>query len=376
MRDKKRRKLTPEQSTLLALIRSALWGTEPPEDPETAMDEARKQALVPLLFPDNIIAKICYRHYIMLLSAQNEMIALMRQAGIPVIILKGSAAAVYYPDPIRRTMGDVDFIVPQDRFEEASELLAAGGYALVHERKPEERHVSYVYKGVMFELHHHFSFEGIDVEPYVTAGLQDPTIITLDAYEVPVLPELGNGLVLLAHLASHLRSGLGLRQAIDWMMYCSAVLDDEMWKTRFQKAAQACGLETLAVTLTRMCQRYLGLADSITWCGGADERLCDELLDNLLNAGNFGHANGSGNRVETVTTNIRRYGLFRFLQKAGEHNWSAYRRHRWLKPFCWLYQIFRYARQGFRTRRNYFQLASDLNRSDERYALLTKLGIK
>ena len=376
MRNKKKTKLTTEQSALLALIRSALWGTEPPKKPEIAMDEARKQALIPLLFPDSKLAKFSYLYSVRLLHAQDELIALMREAGIPLIILKGSAAAVYYPNPIQRSMGDVDCIVPQDRFLEATELLTANGYAQTNADKDVDRHCVFVRKGFLVELHHHFSYEGIDVESYVTAGLHDPTIIRVEEYEVPVLDELGNGMVLLAHVAHHLQNGLGLRQVIDWMMYCSAVLDDEMWKTRFQKAAQECGLETLAVTLTRMCQLYLGLTASITWCSGADESLCDELLMNLLRSGNFGHANGSGARVEIVTTNIKRYGLFRYLQKAGESNWSAYRRHRWLKPFCWLYQIFRYARQGLRTRRNYRQLASDLNRSDERYALLTKLGIK
>ena len=31
---------------------------------------------------------------------------------VPYVILKGTAAAVYYPNPSQRTMGDVDFIVP------------------------------------------------------------------------------------------------------------------------------------------------------------------------------------------------------------------------------------------------------------------------
>ncbi len=367
--------LTTEQSALLALVRAALWGSEPPENADTAMNEAKKQALVPLVFPESAEARFCYTRYMRILYAQNEMISLMRTAGIPVIILKGAAAAIYYPNPIQRTMGDVDFIVPQDRFEEASDMMSASGYVLVHTKDADDRHSSYLRRGVYFELHHHFSYEGIDVEKYITEGLDDPEIVSLEEYEVPILPALGNGMTLLAHAASHLRGGLGLRQAIDWMMYCNAVLNDDMWKTGFQSAAKECGLEKLAVTLTRMCQRYLGLGDSITWCSGADDDLCDKLMDNLLNAGNFGRANGSGARVEQVTTNIKRYGLFRYLQMAGESNWKAYRRRHWLKPFCWLYQIFRYARQGVQAGRNKKQIADDLSRSQARYDLLTRLGL-
>ena len=39
---------------------------------------------------------------------------IMTQAGIPYTILKGFASALYYPDPLMRSMGDVDFLVDGD----------------------------------------------------------------------------------------------------------------------------------------------------------------------------------------------------------------------------------------------------------------------
>ena len=120
---------------------------------------------------------------------------------------------------------------------------------------------------------------------------------------------------------------------------------------------------------------YLGLPSLITWCSSADEKTCEELMENLLLSGNFGRKNGNGNSVETVTTSIRREGLFRWLQIAGEHNWAAYRNHHWLKPFCWIYQAFRYAGQGLKIGRKGKELLRDLDRSKERYELLKKLGI-
>ena len=101
----------------------------------------------------------------------------------------------------------------------------------------------------------------------------------------------------------------------------------------------------------------------------------DDLLENLLVTGNFGHSHGSGASVETVATNIRRTGLFRYLQQQGERNWGAYQKHRVLKPFCWVYQICRYVRRGFKTGRSGMQLAKDYSRAQDRYDLLTRLGI-
>ena len=39
---------------------------------------------------------------------------IMKNAGIPCTILKGFASALYYPDALMRSMGDVDFLVDPD----------------------------------------------------------------------------------------------------------------------------------------------------------------------------------------------------------------------------------------------------------------------
>ncbi len=369
--------LTTEQSTLLALIRSALWGTEQPENPEIGFDAAKIQGLVPLAFPESAEAKFCYMQYIRVLYAQNELLSLMGTEGIHVAILKGTAAAIYYPNPIQRAMGDIDLIVSQSKFEAANKLMGQSGYQWKtgDANDPGIREIAYNRNGITFELHHHFSSKGIGVEKYIIRGLDSLVSSEIDGYVFPMLPPLENGLVLLAHIAQHLRSGLGLRQIIDWMMYVHAQLADETWETTFRPAAADCGLEDLAITATRLCQKYLGLPDPITWCDGADEKLVDDLLENLLVSGNFGQVHGAGSSVEKVATNIKRTGLFRYLQQQGERNWKAYQEHKALKPLCWAYQIGRYIHRGLGTGRSSIQLAEDYTRSQARYDLLTRLGI-
>ena len=82
-----------------------------------------------------------------------------------------------------------------------------------------------------------------------------------------------------------------------------------------------------------------------------------------------------GNKIENVTASIRREGLFRRLQSAGESNWKAYKKHKWLKPFCWIYQSGRYARQGLKAKRSGAQLKDDLKRAENRNKLLRELEI-
>ena len=52
----------------------------------------------------------------------------MGNAGIPYVILKGCASAFYYPDPSKRLMGDVDFLVKESDLEQAGEILRQEGF--------------------------------------------------------------------------------------------------------------------------------------------------------------------------------------------------------------------------------------------------------
>ena len=78
--------------------------------------------------------------------------------------------------------------------------------------------------------------------------------------------------------------------------------------------------------------------------------------------------------MESVASLIRRQGFFRYLQAGGERNWMAFRRHPFLKLFCWLYQLFRITFRGLKTSRG-TKMTEDIRRSRERVDLLKKLGV-
>lgn len=375
------------EQVLLNSIRQSLWGTafEAPADTDwdAVLREAERQTVLGLAIgaaPPNVQKAWSAKsgtvtaNFVRVLYAQSRLLALLEGNGIPTVILKGAAAAVYYPHPAQRSMGDIDYLVPLAQFDAAKELLLENGYTFDDDpRYPRHAHVGR--DGVSLEQHRFFSSDGLDIEAYITDGMQHIEHRVIDGNAFPMLPKLANGLVLLAHLMQHLKTGLGLRQVIDWMLYVHTELDDAFWNAAFSKAARETGLEKAAVTVTRLCQMCLGLPDEIGWCRHADPALCDELLESLLSSGNFNRKRARGSAVETVTSNIARKGIFRYLQTAGECNWKAYHRHGWLRPFAWAYQIGRYAKQGFAARRSGGQLKEDLRRGKARSALLKKLGI-
>jgi hypothetical protein len=350
-----------QAQSVAVLVAGEVPMSELPADEQARWQEAENRQLV---------------SYIRYMAAQNELTTLLRGAGIPFAVLKGLAAAVYYRDPSKRAMGDIDFIVPPEQFERTKALMIEASYKPTHEDLDNPRHDTFVKNSVHFELHRYFSLDNSEMEHFITDAWGNTHAVRVADAEIDMLPPLGNGIVLLEHIKSHLQSALGLRQVIDWMMYVDRELHDGFWEAEFQAAAREVRLEKLAIVVTRMCQKYLGLtADNITWCADADEQLCDDLIENLLVSGNFGRRNGDGNRVEFVTASIKRDGLFQRLQRSGEANWKAYKKHKWLKPFCWIYQSGRYMNRGIRARRSGKQLRDDIDRANKRNKLLRDLEI-
>ena len=380
--------MNPAESTLLNLIRHALRQSRYTEDGEAdwsaVFDEAKAQTVLALAgdrLPETVPkedraewdrrSNAQLASYIRYLYAQDELCGLFAAHRIPMAILKGSAAAVYYPQPSLRAMGDIDLIVPEDRFSQAEDLMQRSGYTVL--RRDKLRHTEFEKDGQEYELHRRFSRE-IDVERYITDGLQHLELGNLEGHAFPMLPKLANGLILLDHMRHHIKTGVGLRQLIDWMMYVERELDDAFWVSAFQAAAKEKDLDVLAITATRACQLFLGLPEEISWCSGANETLCRQLMETLLSSGNFGRKKGSGSRVEAVAINIQQRGFFRNLQVVGKANWKTLKRFPWLSPFAWLYQIFRYCRQMLRTGRR-SRTFGDLRCSREKRSMMKKLHI-
>lgn len=379
--------MTQAQQTLLQILQNSLFQTNHgiPADTDwnAVLREAEEQAVLGLAIdaaPEDV--RRAWKEHLNTVTAgvirslhyQSALCAILQKNGVPAVILKGSAAAIYYPNPARRTTGDIDFLVPKAHFDRARALLLQSGYT-VREDPTYPRHIDVIRDNVLFEMHRFFCEGETVTESYIQKGAEHAETARLLGTSFPMLPKLENGLVLLTHMGQHLRVGLGLRQIIDWMLYADRELDDAFWESAFGAAARACGLETIAVVATRLCQRYLGLSERLTWCRDADPQLCEELMESVFLSGNFGFKRPDGRRVEATVANLRQKGVFRYLQQAGEDNWKAYRKHRWLKPFCWIYQIFRYIGQGIRMKRNGAQLGKDYERGAQRVKLLKELEI-
>ena len=315
------------------------------------------------------------------LYQQDAVLRLFAKAEISCVVMKGAVSASYYPEPAYRAMGDIDLLVyPQDREKAESLLLENGfrkfGYADAMEQP-------FAKGSLIVEVHTGAFINGAFVETinsYLLNHLEAPSRKTLYGFSFPCLEEACNGLILLEHLHHHFRDRLGFRQVIDWMMYVDGQLDDDTWNHGMGSFFREFGLETFAITVTAMCQKYFGLRRvGISWTQGVDETLCDKLFDHIFSMGNFGRKlKANQNSAAGMLRDCSLPSILTGLQKSGQENWQLCHRHPWLRPFAWLYQIFVYLYRMITERYNMsiILVVKERRRVRRTMELMDKLGLQ
>lgn len=375
--------------TIAELIKASLFGVqaEIPDDVDwqEVLKEADAQtvtALVARSVPEAVSGAFELRaaqseaHFMRALHEQTKVVSLLESEKIPFVIIKGSAAAVYYPRLSGRTMGDIDILVGDSFFDKAYSLLCENGYEFLTDYE-DGRDYSFKKGGVIFELHKKYSDERHDIENYLQNGIKNA--VTLDIYgkKFPALPKAENGLVLLDHIRHHLFGGIGIRQIIDFMLFLNSVPDDGEFEREFLPLFESANLGTLAKVIAKVCKKRLGLPISAAWCESADDDTCEELLEKVFSGGNFGRKNPyEYSPVESLTMEIKKVGFFRALQNAGVENCEAFKKHKILRPFAWLYQLFRYAGRGIAALFRGKLRAGDVKSGKEKADFFDRLGIK
>lgn len=363
-------------SNIFNLIKSSLWGDNAKEATWNDFEEMKKHAIVVL--PADFLSSLALppelyvewkntvysqmAHFIKCQYVQSKL-----PITTPYSILKGTAAAQYYPKMQYRVMGDIDIIIPREYFDTALEQLLNRGYKVV---KNNEREIGLINNGIIIELHRRF------------ATLNDPVkaqyfddLIFQNISDTHLLPHMLNGLVILEHIDQHLENGIGLRQIIDWMMFVDKCLSDIEWP-EFCCEAEKLGLERLAIVVTKMCEMYLGLP-ARQWCAGADKRLCAQLMDYIMESGNFGNKRTDDRSIsENVFAQARTpKALFNLLQKQGINNWGLTQKFSFLRPLAWVYQLYRYIKRGLARNHATQKLLSEYDIAKKRNEMFDALGV-
>ena len=395
--------ISKSQRFLLEAIKASLFNTEfkyPPNiDWNDVLIEAKSQTVNGLINPVLPFRDESYEQvkaiYMRILYEQDKVLKCFSNAEIPCVILKGSAASIYYPKPYLRTMGDIDILVPNDRLKDSIEILESNGYIYEHGKgqgfqiSDVTREITYSKNGVLFEIHRSFSSLGFNVDDILESAINRRVYCELNGYRIPILPTPENGLVLLGHINQHLQNNvLGLRQIIDWEMYVYSVTDKELWRNQFLPLVEDKSLMVLGAYITRMCTRYLGLPVDNRFDVEVDDSLVEELMEVILTDGNFGrraYADFSDDELKMISASygIKHFGLFGYFTQVGMGSSQFFEKHPYLRVFAFIYGFFMQLVRGVRSLffgNNVGKKMIDgkqlYKKQSKRYELYKKLGVR
>lgn len=221
--------------------------------------------VIPQVFDEllNQSAQIVRQNY-SVNQMQARVCAMMADAGIKYVVLKGQGVAQSYPKPMLRCSGDIDlFFTPQD-YERAKLLLKPLSASI--EDKPATLECALNIDGVDIELHGAMT-AGISkaADKHLQLMLHkvleegDTRSITVNGQQVMLPSANFDAIYVLTHAIRHLGAfGISLRQVIDWAMHVhanAAVID----RQRLQRDIEAMHLARLWRLFSAFAVEYLGL---------------------------------------------------------------------------------------------------------------------
>lgn len=303
-------KLYSDQQSVLNLVSAALFGYLQ-RAAEDFIPELISQAVLPIALPTHKLSVSIIATNMQVTYEHTELHELLTENSISYVILKGVASASYYPNPVLRTMGDVDFLINSANFPRVASLLESIGFEKATEDDGEGIHIAFHRDASTWEMHR--SINGI---PEGEAGEQVRLFLS-DIIETAVDYDEGNGviripddfhhgLVLLLHTASHLTSeGVGLRHLCDWAVFVNHFTDGQ-FRALFEEKLKECGLWRFAQLLSLVSVKYLKLIYQ-PWMGEADEDILEQLITDIMDGGNFGKKDED------------RYRQIKYISNRGEH---------------------------------------------------------
>ena len=209
----------------------------------------------------------------------------------PYVILKGEAAGAYYPKPELRILGDVDFLVAEERFPVLHRKFTEMGFSSPEYQN--DHHITYQTPGGIIEMHYEppgvpgGSPEG-PIRAYLAQILSTAQRRNSLFGSFPAPEDRLHGLILLLHMQHHMLSGgIGLRHLMDWGCYVNATADAAFWEESLLPLLKQAGLFRYCAVLTKTCAMYLG-TPCPAWVQGVEEELCREVLEDIFAGGNFG----------------------------------------------------------------------------------------
>ena len=364
--------MTEEQHQLLQLVAHSLF-KKPTEIQinDKIKQQAINQTVLGLIDPKaySIFINNVNNHY-----AHSLITELLQN--VPCVTIKGYASAYYYPQPIRRTMGDVDFLVAKDSLKKADQILKANGFILDHQTNI---HRCFRKDNIIYEMHSEVNGIPKKNNAEIVRMLEDTIatsrIIEENNYRIIIPDDFHNGLICLLHILNHMTDeGIGLRHFCDWACLVSSIDDFEsIFKERFQLI----GLWKCAKIFSLAAVKYIGLPYR-KWMGDEDDYTLELLIEEIMNSGNF----GSHKKLKQADwfTDVKAHSskasaIMSTLNRVVKREWPIVRIFPFFYPIGWIYFPMRYIVWMIQKKRRYVRFTQVIEVANEKNKLYEKLDL-
>ncbi len=350
--------ITKEQLVLLNLLSNNIFGTDKkiPKNIncEELLKEAKSQAVTAIICNNKKLfsqpdGTLVLRH----VAANSQVFAnhtlvhnILTDVGIPYTVLKGAASAYYYPEPILRAMGDVDFLVKKQDIERATEVLKQHGFT-----SWEENHICHiVFTKDKIHLEMHFEPAGLPngeagviAREYINDMIERSTLVKNDPCTFVNPDKFHHGFIMLLHMQHHLLSeGIGLRHLCDWAVFVNSFKNSE-FEELFEEKLKKVGLWKFAKMISLTAHISIGLPYQNFM--GKDKDFAEALLVDILTGGNFGAKDESrkgeglfiSNRGKDGVKHSRPVQFILSLNQIVYSQWEITKKIKILLPIGWIY---------------------------------------
>ena len=319
------------EEKFLGVFRQALWGEEPftsnieRDDVRSLIAEAKKQTVAWLVIDvltrnnvsmdrETVMQSMLFLQQVKATNlrvneALKSFVTLMDEAGLDYMVVKGQTIAAFYPQPLLRTSGDIDFRIKD--FEASRRLLAEKWDVHLPETMKEKEQV-FEYQGVTFELHTRLvDFYSKKHQRYWNEIVEKDTYtVIVDGVEIRTMSPTVYAVYVFLHLFFHfIREGVGLRQLCDWAILMHH-WEKDIDKERLAEILTNVGMTKAYRAFGCILTDSLGLKNFPFEATEKNRRTGQKILQEIFKVGNFGKYDRKGYKgmrfkIETMMRSLR-----------------------------------------------------------------------
>ena len=392
--------MTILEKDFLTLIKNCLYGKK--ENIESKLDELENLALthicVPFVYRGALNAGISvgdeWKKYVTVsafrnqknLQVQAEILRKLKGADIPCAIIKGSTVSVNYPEPMIRTLGDIDILVNVSDYEKTIELLCGNEYE-DESSEDHQFHYKYTTQGVAVEIHKSVTEYSNDeygkkIKNFMNNALDDIIIKQIDEFSFPSLTDKYQAATLLLHTQRHFyENRLPIRMLSDWAMFVESVPKED-WDNIVYPFVSEMELNSLCDGLCAICAEYLGTDCAEKIKGNINKETKRVMIEEFLNCGVIKDEDAWSRSVASDYSQKRKLSkgkvvpFVMILNDIAKHEFKLAQKSVVFLPVCWAIIGFRYILRRISGKRSRVSFKAFNETAERKELLIKRLNLK